>query len=145
MSSIGMNIGLRALLTNQSSLDVIGQNLANANTPGYSRQRVQLGASGSVMRHGLGFGTGVDASMIGRSVDNLLGGRIITKVSDLYSLDAKVTGSVPWYDMVGLNYDNYALQGSMQAEKNDNLYQLYGRPDVWDYERTASPPVDEGH
>ena len=92
MSSIGMNIGLRALLTNQSSLDVIGQNLANANTPGYSRQRVQLGASGSVMRHGLGFGTGVDASMIGRSVDNLLGGRIITKVSDLYSLDAKVTG-----------------------------------------------------
>ena len=92
MSGIGMNIGLRALLTNQSSLDVIGQNLANANTPGYSRQRVQLGASGSVMRHGLGFGTGVDASMIGRSVDNLLGGRIITKVSDLYSLDAKVTG-----------------------------------------------------
>lgn len=92
MSSIGMNIGLRALLTNQSSLDVIGQNLANANTPGYSRQRVQLGSSGSVMKRGLGFGTGVDASMIGRSVDNLLGGRIATKVSDLFSLDSKVAG-----------------------------------------------------
>ena len=32
MSNIGLNIGLRALLTSQSSLDVIGQNLANANT-----------------------------------------------------------------------------------------------------------------
>ena len=61
MSNIGLNIGLRALISSQSSLDVIGQNLANANTPGYSRQRVQLGASGMVFRHGLGFGTGVDA------------------------------------------------------------------------------------
>jgi flagellar hook-associated protein 1 FlgK len=92
MSNIGMNIGLRALLTNQASLDVIGQNLANANTPGYSRQRVQLGSSASVFKRGLGFGTGVNASMIGRSVDNLLGGRIINKVSDLFSLDTKVAG-----------------------------------------------------
>ena len=91
MASIGMNIGLRALLANQSSLDVIGQNLANANTPGYSRQRVQLGSSASVFKRGLGFGTGVNASMIGRNVDNLLGGRLINKVSDLFSLDMKVS------------------------------------------------------
>lgn len=91
MSSIGMNIGLRALLTSQSSLDVIGQNLANANTPGYSRQRVQLGASGVVFRRGLGFGTGVDALSIGRSVDNLLSGRIVNEVSDLFRLDTRVS------------------------------------------------------
>ena len=90
MSNIGMNIGLRALLTSQASLDVIGQNLANANTPGYSRQRVQLGAAGVVFRGGLGFGTGVDASMIGRSVDDLLGGRLVSKVSDLFRLDTRV-------------------------------------------------------
>ncbi len=90
MSNIGLNIGLRALLTSQSSLDVIGQNLANANTPGYSRQRIQLGAAGIVFRRGLGFGTGVDASMIGRSVDNLLAGRIVNEVSDLFGLDTRV-------------------------------------------------------
>ncbi|MCH2106010.1 MAG: flagellar hook-associated protein FlgK, partial [Planctomycetes bacterium] len=92
MSNIGLNIGLRALISSQSSLDVIGQNLANANTPGYSRQRVQLGASGMVFRHGLGFGTGVDAMNIGRSVDNLLAGRIVNEVSDLFRLDARVAG-----------------------------------------------------
>ena len=92
MSNIGMNIGLRALLAHQSSLNVIGQNLANANTPGYSRQRIQLGATGAVLRRGLGFGTGVGASMIGRNVDNLLAGRITTKVSDLFSLNMKVAG-----------------------------------------------------
>ena len=91
MSNIGLNIGLRALLTSQSSLDVIGQNLANANTPGYSRQRVQLGAAGVIFRRGLGFGTGVDASMIGRSVDNLLAGRIVNEVSDLFRLDTRVS------------------------------------------------------
>ena len=91
MASIGMNIGLRALLANQSSLDVIGQNLANANTPGYSRQRVQLRSSASIYKRGLGFGTGVNASMVGRNVDNLLGGRLVNKVSDLFSLDMKVS------------------------------------------------------
>ncbi|MCH2102499.1 MAG: flagellar hook-associated protein FlgK [Planctomycetes bacterium] len=92
MANIGLNIGLRALLTSQASLDVIGQNLANANTPGYSRQRVQLGSSGVVLRNGLGFGTGVDATNIGRSVDNLLAGRIVNEVSDLFRLDARVAG-----------------------------------------------------
>ena len=92
MANIGLNIGLRALLTSQASLDVIGQNLANANTPGYSRQRVQLGSSGLVLRNGLRFGTGVDATNIGRSVDNLLAGRIVNEVSDLFRLDARVAG-----------------------------------------------------
>jgi len=34
----GLEIGKRALQTNQLSLDVTGQNISNANTPGYSRQ-----------------------------------------------------------------------------------------------------------
>ena len=90
MTNIGLNIGLRALLSSQASLNVIGQNLANANTPGYSRQRVQLGAAGIIFRRGLGFGTGVDAQAIGRSVDNLLAGRIVNEVSDLFRLDTRV-------------------------------------------------------
>ena len=45
MSSIGLNTGLKALLSARYMLDTIGHNIANANTPGYSRQRVQLGTA----------------------------------------------------------------------------------------------------
>ena len=34
----GIDIGRRALQTQQRALDVMGHNIANANTPGYSRQ-----------------------------------------------------------------------------------------------------------
>ena len=36
------NIGVRALQTNQAVLQTIGNNIANVNTEGYSRQRVTM-------------------------------------------------------------------------------------------------------
>lgn len=41
----GLNTGLRALVASQLALDTAAHNTANANTEGYSRQRVQLVAS----------------------------------------------------------------------------------------------------
>ena len=41
MSGI-LNIGTRALLANQVALQTAGNNIANVNTPGYSRQSVVL-------------------------------------------------------------------------------------------------------
>ncbi len=38
----GIEIGKRALMTNQVWLQTIGHNIANANTPGFSRQRVTI-------------------------------------------------------------------------------------------------------
>ncbi|NOT32027.1 MAG: flagellar hook-associated protein FlgK [Planctomycetes bacterium] len=76
MSSIGLNTGLKALLSARYMLDTIGHNIANANTPGYSRQRVQLGSARPVQLGSLLFGTGVDAGRVERSVDELLGRRI---------------------------------------------------------------------
>ena len=38
-------IGRRALAANQFGINITGQNIANVNTPGYSRQRVSLGES----------------------------------------------------------------------------------------------------
>ncbi|QEA12584.1 flagellar hook-associated protein FlgK [Comamonas flocculans] len=37
-----LNVGARALLTNQVALQTTGHNIANVNTPGYSRQSAQL-------------------------------------------------------------------------------------------------------
>ncbi|NLA58995.1 MAG: hypothetical protein GX855_08875 [Firmicutes bacterium] len=38
----GLQMGLRALQAHQMGLNVTGHNIANANTDGYSRQRVNL-------------------------------------------------------------------------------------------------------
>ena len=69
MASIGLNTGLKALLTAQASLDIIGHNVANANTPGYSRQHVGLSASSVLNLRGLSIGAGVDANSVRRTVD----------------------------------------------------------------------------
>lgn len=72
MSNLGISSGLKALLAAQASLDTIGNNLANVNTPGYSRQRVDLGSSPTINRYGLRVGSGVDTLGISRSIDELL-------------------------------------------------------------------------
>ena len=38
----GLEIGRRALLTSQVTLQTIGHNIANVNTPGFTRQRVNI-------------------------------------------------------------------------------------------------------
>ena len=40
-----LDIGKRALVAHQTVLDTIGHNLANATTPGYTRQRATLVAA----------------------------------------------------------------------------------------------------
>lgn len=42
--STGLNVAMRALLTHQRSVDTVSHNIANATTPGYSRQRVRQAA-----------------------------------------------------------------------------------------------------
>ena len=38
----GLNMGRGALYAQQSALQIVGNNIANVNTPGYSRQKVNL-------------------------------------------------------------------------------------------------------
>ena len=62
-----LNIGARALTTNLAALQVIGHNIANANTVGYSRQNVQLTTAGA-QAFGNGYiGKGVDMATVERS------------------------------------------------------------------------------
>ena len=41
----GIEIGARSLYTQRTALETTGHNIANANTPGYSRQRVDMGTT----------------------------------------------------------------------------------------------------
>ena len=55
-----LNVGARALLANQVALQTAGHNIANVNTPGYSRQTIQLESSGGQLSGNGFFGKGVE-------------------------------------------------------------------------------------
>ncbi|MFD0696235.1 flagellar hook-associated protein FlgK [Paenibacillus sp. GCM10027628] len=63
----GLEISTRALFANQAALNVTGHNIGNANTPGYSRQRIDLVASQPL--EALGLSKSTAAGMIGQGVD----------------------------------------------------------------------------
>ncbi len=92
MTNIGLHTGLKALLSARFVLDTIGHNIANANTPGYARQRVDLGASLPLKIRGLLIGSGVDAGAIERSVDELLDRRILLQRSVQGNLGLRLGG-----------------------------------------------------
>lgn len=79
MASINslMNIGQNALLTQQKAIDITGNNIANVNTPGYSRQRLVIQQSRPVRVDGLTMSTGVTADKgIQRIYDQFLGAQL---------------------------------------------------------------------
>ncbi|MGB5259123.1 MAG: flagellar hook-associated protein FlgK [Gammaproteobacteria bacterium] len=72
MGSGLLGIGSSALLSYQRALDTIGHNVANVNTPGYSRQRVELTTRLPQLNSSGFIGTGVDVAAITRSYDQFL-------------------------------------------------------------------------
>lgn len=60
------DIGMSALRTHQTALTTLGHNIANASTPGYHRQRVDLINRPPTVSDGHFVGTGVDISSITR-------------------------------------------------------------------------------
>jgi flagellar hook-associated protein 1 FlgK len=67
-----LNIGTRALLSNQLALQTTGNNVANVNTPGYSRQSVVLQSVDGAFSGAGYYGNGVDAATVMRSHDEFL-------------------------------------------------------------------------
>lgn len=82
--SIGHSLGLNALLTYRQAMDTIGHNLANQNTPGYSRQ-IALLQTGKAARGPklLSVGTGVTIAGIYSAANESLLYRIRAEASDL--------------------------------------------------------------
>ncbi|MDH3420072.1 MAG: flagellar basal body protein, partial [Gammaproteobacteria bacterium] len=67
-----LRIGLSALLAQQRALSTTANNIANANTPGYSRQRLEF-SERPMERFGGGYiGSGVDVGLIRRISDTFL-------------------------------------------------------------------------
>ncbi len=86
-----LNIGLSALLAQQRALTTTSNNVANANTPGYSRQRVEL-TQRPVERIGPSFvGTGVDMATTRRLSDEILATQLRTAAGTFGRADAFVS------------------------------------------------------
>ena len=67
-----MSLGTRAMQASYAELQATGHNIANANTPGYSRQSVALATSGGQYQGAGFFGKGVDVATVNRAHDEFL-------------------------------------------------------------------------
>jgi len=88
----GMNIGLSGLHASQSALDVVGHNIANINTPGYSRQEVDLATNPATDFGGHQYGGGVDVSGIRGVRDKFLDLQITQSLGSQAGADARYKG-----------------------------------------------------
>lgn len=76
-----LHIATRALLAEQVGVEVTGHNIANVNTPGYSRQRVNAVTSPPVPSPWGPLGTGVNIQGIDRAFDPFITARLNEKSS----------------------------------------------------------------
>lgn len=72
MGSNILGITTRAMLANTSLLQTVSHNISNANTPGYSRQTVELATEGGQFTGAGFFGRGVRVQDVTRSSDQFL-------------------------------------------------------------------------
>ena len=75
-------IGLSSLRAQQQTLSVLGNNLANAATPGYHRQRVELNTRFPLRDDDHHVGTGVDVSRIARLRNSALETALLRNTSE---------------------------------------------------------------
>lgn len=89
---MNFNIGLSALRASQFAIDTVSQNLANANTEGYHRQRVGFATRVPQFIGGQYLGAGVEISRVERIRGQVIEASFTNSVSDLKNI--QLTGSI---------------------------------------------------
>lgn len=79
-----LHTGVSGLLTSQAGIDVTGHNIANANTEGYSRQRVVIQTQNPLLVSPGPFGRGSKISYIERTYDQVVAGNLRNESSGMY-------------------------------------------------------------
>jgi flagellar hook-associated protein 1 FlgK len=85
-----MSVALQAMLAQQSALEVVANNVANANTPGYSREVAVMEESPPILSGNTMVGTGVTMSSVESVRDDILNLRIQQETSQQSSLNSYV-------------------------------------------------------
>ena len=129
-----LSVAVSGLLAEQDALDVTSNNVANINTPGYSRQRADLVAGDPVVIGQLTFGTGVTVQQVESLRDPILELRIHQETQQGGSLDALVSGMQQVEVM--FNGNNGGDIGTLMSNFFSSLQQLSTDP--------ASLPLRQG-
>lgn len=87
-----LNIGLSGLQASQEAINVIGHNISNVNTPGYSRQSVTLATNTAVNFGNMLFGTGVTVTSVQSLRDQFLNLQLSASLSSQYGAQARYQG-----------------------------------------------------
>jgi flagellar hook-associated protein FlgK len=103
-----MNIGASALLTQQRAINVAGNNIANVNTPGYSRQTLRLETRTPIASPEGPVGFGVRSAGIERAYDRYLGVQLIGEMSNFGRWEAR-QGMLERVEVVLDESDGYGL------------------------------------
>jgi flagellar hook-associated protein 1 FlgK len=128
-----LSIAKDALAAQQYGIHVGGHNIANVNTPGYSKQSPVLEATGPVPLSGLLFGMGVDTTQVMRASDQLIENRLMQQKSSLSSFE---------------EMDSYmlVLEGLFNESSGNSLSNLIGEfwnlwHDIANYPSSASERI----
>ena len=133
MSGSVMNIGLTALNAAQAGLVTTGQNISNASTAGYNRQRVDLAPQVPQLSGGGFFGRGVSVENVRRSYSEVLDRQTQlaqTQVSfyDTYATQVNQIGNLVADPASGLSPAMQeffrAVQGPLKTGKKYKTYTL---------------------
>ena len=127
MSFVGLYTGLTGVRAAQTGIDITSHNVANAATPGYTRQRVELTPRAPYQANNLTIGTGVDVSSIGRLRDGFL--------------DDRFRGAVADYSESTVRADLLGRLEELTGEPDNGVSSQLGR--LWDAaESWANNPAD---
>ncbi len=84
------SIGLSGLQVAQRALEVVGNNIANAQTEGYHRQEVRISAVPGVSVGGLVIGRGSELTEVRRLIDTLLDAQVRRQMPSLGAVDQEL-------------------------------------------------------
>ena len=90
--SSSLSVALRAMLADQGGMDVVSNNIANANTPGYAREVAVFQETPPVEYGNLSFGTGVALTDVQSVRDNILQLRLDQETQNQGKLDTLASG-----------------------------------------------------
>ena len=107
-----LDIGKKSLLANQAAIGVVGNNVSNANTEGYSRQKVRF-EDGHYLNHKPGqLGTGANAAEVLRCFDEFIESQYNGKMSEQQRWD-KLAENLKSVEMILNESGNSGINSAM--------------------------------
>ncbi len=107
-----LDIARWSLYSSQLAIEVVGHNIANANTPGYSRQSLQVQANIPITMGPGQIGTGVKATEVIRAYDTFINKQVDLKTSQYYYWQAQNT-AMEEIETIFNESDEYGLNALM--------------------------------